>query len=65
MLPRAIRALAAVAPGARASIAVEGDQAPGRVRMRRIVNGRRATLTDFVLDQAVRGSEVRTDGWTG
>ena len=32
--------------------------------MRPIPNGKRDTPTDFVLGQAVRGSEVRTDGWT-
>jgi ISXO2-like transposase domain len=46
-------------------IAVEGDQAPERVRMRRIPNVKRDTLTDFVLDHVARGSEVRTDAWTG
>jgi hypothetical protein len=46
-------------------IAVEGDQAPDRVRMRRIPNVKRDTLTDFVLDHVARGSEVRTDAWTG
>ena len=45
-------------------IAVEGDQAPERVRMRRIANVKRDTLTDFVLDHVARGSEVRTDAWT-
>jgi transposase-like protein len=46
-------------------IAVEGDQAPERVRMRRIPNIKRDTLTEFVLDHVARGSEVRTDGYTG
>ena len=46
-------------------IAVEGDQAPDRVRMRRVPNVKRDTLTDFVLDHVARGSEVRTDAWTG
>ena len=46
-------------------IAVEGDEAPERVRMRRIVNVKRDTLADFVLDHVARGSEVRTDAWTG
>ena len=45
-------------------IAVEGDQAPDRVRMRRVPNVKRDTLTDFVLDHVARGSEVRTDAWT-
>ena len=47
------------------AIAVEGDQAPERVRMRRIPNVTKDTLTDFVLDHVARGSEVRTDGWQG
>jgi transposase-like protein len=47
------------------AIAVEGDQAPERVRMRRVPNVKRDTLTDFVLDHVARGSEVRTDAWTG
>ena len=46
-------------------IAVEGDQAPERVRMRRIPNVTLDTLTDFVLEHVARGSEVRTDAWTG
>ena len=54
-------------PGHKAivAIAVEGDRAPERVRMRRIPNVRQDTLTDFVLDHVARGSEVRTDAWTG
>jgi transposase-like protein len=47
------------------AIAVEGDQVPERVRMRRIPNVTKDTLTDFVLDNVARGSEVRTDGWQG
>ena len=47
------------------AIAVEGDQAPERVRMRRIPDVTKDTLTDFVLDHVARGSEVRTDGWQG
>src|SRR5205823_10697324 len=47
------------------AIAVEGDQAPERVRMRRIPDVTKDTLTDFVLDHIARGSEVRTDGWQG
>jgi transposase-like protein len=46
-------------------IAVEGGQTPERVRIRRIPNVKRDTLTDFVLDHVARGSEVRTDAWTG
>jgi len=54
-------------PGRKAivAIAVEGDQAPERVRMRRIPNVKQDTLTEFVLDHVARGSEVRTDAWTG
>ena len=33
--------------------------------MRRIPNVRQDTLSDFVLDHVARGSEVRTDAWTG
>jgi transposase-like protein len=47
------------------AIAVEGDQAPERVRMRWIPDVTKDTLTDFVLDHVARGSEVRTDGWQG
>jgi hypothetical protein len=41
----------AAAPGHKAIvvIAVEGDQAPERVRMRRIPNVKQDTLSDFVL----------------
>jgi hypothetical protein len=54
-------------PGHKAivAVAVEGDQAPERVRMRRIPNVKKDTLTEFVLDHVARGSEVRTDAWTG
>jgi transposase-like protein len=47
------------------AIAVEGDHAPERVRMRRIPDVTKDTLTDFVLEHVARGSEVRTDGWQG
>lgn len=48
------------------AIAVEArDKAPGRVRMRRIPDVTKDTLTDFVLDHVERGAEVRTDGWQG
>jgi hypothetical protein len=47
------------------AIAVEGDQAPERVRIRRIPDVTKDTLTGFVLDNVARGSEVRTDGWQG
>jgi transposase-like protein len=43
----------------------ERGQAPGRVRMRRVPNVTKDTLTDFVLDHIARHSEVRTDGWQG
>jgi hypothetical protein len=33
--------------------------------MRRIPDVKRDTLTEFVLDHVARGSEVRTDAWTG
>jgi transposase-like protein len=47
-------------------IAVEcPDGGPGRVRMRRIPNASADVLSDFVLDNVARGSEVRTDGWRG
>jgi len=41
------------------------DGGPGRVRMQRIANASKDVLTDFVLEHVARGSEVRTDGWTG
>jgi transposase-like protein len=48
------------------AIAVEDrGEASGRVRMRRIPDVTKATLTAFVLDHIARGSEVRTDGWQG
>ena len=48
------------------AIAVEDrGEASGRVRMRRIADVTKATLTDFVLDHVARGSEVHTDGWQG
>ena len=47
-------------------IAVEDrGEAAGRVRMRRVLDVSKATLTDFVLDNVARGSEVHTDGWQG
>jgi len=47
-------------------IAVEcHDGGPGRVRMRRIPNASADVLSDFVLDNVARGSEVRTDAWKG
>ena len=39
--------------------------ASGRVRMRRIPDVTKATLTDFVLDDVARGTELHTDGWQG
>jgi hypothetical protein len=47
------------------AIAIEGDEAPDRVRIRRIPDVTKDTLTEFVLDNVARGSEVRTDGWQG
>jgi transposase-like protein len=48
------------------AIAVEDrGEASGRVRMRRIPDVTKATLTDFVVDHIARGAEVRTDGWQG
>ena len=48
------------------AVAVEdrGERA-GRVRMRRIPDVTKDTLTDFVLDHVARGAEVHTDGWQG
>jgi transposase-like protein len=37
----------------------------GRVRMRRIPNVTKDTLTEFVLDHIARGAEVHTDAWQG
>ncbi len=48
------------------AIAVERrDGGPGRARMRRIPDASKDVLTDFVLDNVQRGSEVHTDGWVG
>ena len=33
--------------------------------MRRITDASKDVLTDFVLDNVQRGSDVHTDGWTG
>jgi transposase-like protein len=38
---------------------------PGRIRMRRIPNASAEVLTEFVLDNVARGSDVHTDGWKG
>jgi hypothetical protein len=47
-------------------IAVEcQDGGPGRTRMRRIPDASADVLSDFVLDNVARGSEVRTDAWRG
>jgi len=48
------------------AIAVEQrDRGLGRVRMQRIANASKETLTDFVLDHLEPGAEVHTDGWAG
>jgi transposase-like protein len=48
------------------AIAVEQrDRGLGRVRMQRIPNASKETLSEFVLDHLEPGSEVRTDGWPG
>jgi len=41
------------------------DGGSGRARMRQIPNASADVLTDFVLENVARGSEVRTDGWHG
>jgi transposase-like protein len=48
------------------AIAVEdrGNRA-GRVRMRRVPNVTKDTLTEFVLEHVARGAEVQTDAWQG
>jgi len=47
-------------------IAVEcHDGGPGRARMRRIPNASADVLTDFVLENTARGSDVHTDAWKG
>ncbi len=46
------------------AVEVEG-QGAGRVRMERIANMTKDTLTEFILDNIQRGSIVRTDGWIG
>lgn len=45
-------------------VEVDGKRA-GRVRMARIPNMTKDTLTGFILDNVERGSVVRTDGWIG
>lgn len=44
------------------AIAVESN---GRVRLARLPNTSKDTLTEFVLTNIARGSEVRTDAWAG
>jgi hypothetical protein len=44
------------------AIAVESN---GRVRLARLPNTTRETLTEFVLSNVERGSEVHTDAWGG
>ena len=47
-------------------IAVETtEKGAGRVRMARIPNMTKDTLSGFILDNVQRGSTVRTDGWVG
>lgn len=47
-------------------VAVERrERGPGRLRMQRIPNASGDVLTEFVLDNIERGSEVHTDGWIG
>jgi transposase-like protein len=47
-------------------IAVEDrGKASGRVRMARVANIRKQTLTDFVLDRVERDAEVHTDAYQG
>jgi transposase-like protein len=41
------------------------DGGPGRIRMQRIANASADVLSEFVLDNVARGSEVRTDAWKG
>jgi len=38
---------------------------PGRVRLERLPNTEKDTLTEFVLANVERGSEVHTDAWAG
>jgi transposase-like protein len=47
------------------AIAVQGDSVPERVRIKRISDVTRDTLSGFVLDNVARRTEVRTDAWTG
>ena len=37
----------------------------GRIRLRHIPNATAKTLSTFVKDHVEKGSEIRTDGWTG
>lgn len=47
-------------------IAVEcHDGGPGQARMQRIANASADVLSEFVLDNIARGSEVRADAWKG
>jgi transposase-like protein len=47
-------------------IAIDARQnGPGRVRLARLPNTSKDTLSEFVLSNVQRGSEVRTDAWGG
>jgi len=48
-------------------IAVEdkADEGFGRIRLRRVADAARSSLTEFVQENIVSGSIVRTDGWKG
>ena len=46
-------------------VAIAVEDRGERVRMRRIPDVTKATLTEFVLDHVARGAEVHTDGWQG
>jgi hypothetical protein len=49
----------------RSSRSLSRPTPPERVRIKRISDVTRDTLSGFVLDSIARGSEVRTDAWTG
>lgn len=52
-------------PLGKAVVGIAVDARPGRVRLERLPNSEKDTLTEFVLSNVERGSIVHTDAWRG
>lgn len=52
-------------PVGKAVVAIAVDAGPGRVRLERLPNTEKDTLTEFVLSNVERGSIVHTDAYSG